>query len=310
MEFQKIECHLRNELLLQIKTLLLKHNWQVLKDEIDTLWVINSLGDALMFKLIGYRDDPNYGSSDRCSIYISKGLDLSKKDYEQNLSKEMCWFKLGSGKFEFEGGYLFADEKDFIMFLDINSYQKLIFLSSYINKTHDFNGGKVAYSSNWASWYSGYNWASKNSNFLEASYNAPFSDKYGGNLAMELGGKMYFQGPETYKNDLNKRKITTNLYTPDEYNEIASISAIPLLRVGKSHYSGLYTLITPNIFYKNNINKWVHAGELSKIRVFKEVDKFETGQILHLGSEKFIVLRYSKTQDFGNNYYIMAVKIV
>lgn len=318
MTVEKITTTNRIDLLTQIEGFLTREGWITHRKSSEMLYVSDENGAGVTFKFISYRKDPNYGYSERSSIYVCDSIDNSLDFNTQAGSTRVGYFMLKNNINEFNSGFLIGDSKNFILYIDSDSEPSpkynLLFTVGYINKSHEFNGGRVAFSSRFDKYYSGYNWGGYYDESISYGY-IPFSRN--SKTLMSLGGIWR----NLHNADLNASKILTNLCRPYtsvgsvENNELSALSVVNILDVGKSMLSGLYTLITPNFFYKNNKNIWVHAGEFDLVRILKDepllANRFTNGQILHLGSEKFMLLRPHGKQANNNisNLYTMAVRI-
>ena len=325
MQYEKIDVYTRVELILRIKALLDSNGWQTYQKSEQTLYAIDSLGGALTMNFEAWHSDPNYGRSQRAGAYACFSIDESKSYSEQEGNNEIAYFQFNqpnTNGAEFNGGYLFADDKTLIIALDIANYKQVIIIFSYITKSHEFNGGRVCYASAATNTYDyGHGESYKGSGQIPCS-----KDAYGQKTAFLLGGKWqdiyaYSTRYGNYETDLREIKMLTNLMQPKidssrkDFNALSAISAYDFLdsKKAKSSLSGLQTLITPNFFYKNNENHWVYAGALECVRVFNEYRSlYENGTILHLGSEKFLTFRPHKNPGTTSqpDNYSLAVKIV
>lgn len=313
MRYENLQLQTRVELLNKISAFLQVCGWSVKTDinNENILMAKDTLGGGLVFEFNSIEKDNNgIKISSWSKIYVCDNMDFSKEISEQDNIRLISTFLFQDNhKIELNKVYLIGDSKNFNLYLDNETSPgayNLFFCSGYINKTHDFNGGRVIFSNIKA-------------NYTINSFSPtkiPFSHNTN-NLFFGLGGNIYTM-PD-YLNKKNELYFLTNLIKPDAnqtsyyYNELSSLSAYPLLEVNKSDLSGLYTLIKPNFFYKNNNDIFIHAGDFDMIRVFKENwdanDNFKNGQVLNLGSEKFVYLRpYIKSNNV-NSSYSLVVKI-
>lgn len=305
IRYEKINLTNRIDLLTKIQSFLSVCGWSCERIDDETLNTTDSKGGSLKFNFISYKNDPNYGYSARSFI---NAID------ENNQSVRVAFIRFNNSQIEFDGGYIIADSEKMCLYLQ-NLYggRNLFFTSGYINKSHEFNGGRVAYASIYASYSSGYNWGGYYDN-EHGSANKPFSNQTP--TLFSLGGAWR----NLHNVDLRESKILTNLIdkntnqSQNSYNQLSALSAVDLLNIRQSNLSGLYTMITPNFFYKNNENIFVHCGSFDFVRVMNEsttpAKRFKNGQILHLGDEKFMTLRpYTESTATGGNFYTLAVKI-
>lgn len=305
MRVERVTTKSRIELLTQIEGFLKTNGWSAVRTDNQTLSAKDALGVTLNFKFIPFNRDPNYGFASRSYIEVESG----------ESKRTLALFRFDDSLVEFSDGFLVGDDKTFVLWIDnqfgLDRYV-LLFLSGYITKTHKFNGGYVSFSSMQREYRGGYNWGG----YLGVNLNRnkiPFSSD--SEFVFTLGGEIL----PIYNQNLSEIKFLTNLVRPFDdirslnyYNALSKLSAQNLLNIGKSNLSGLYVLITPNFYYKNNRNIFVHAGGLDFVRVLKETDRLENGQILHHGSEKFMVLRpNTPSPNFQPNQdnYTMAVRI-
>lgn len=313
IRYESVRLTSRIDLLTKIESFLGVCGWQTHRKSDEILYASDSLGGGLVFKFISYKQDSTYGYGENSIIYVCNTIKKDEViDYQSGL-KWVVYFKFQELEPELDRVYLIGDDKNFVLFLDCEDSPlkfNMLFCVGYITKSHEFNGGRVAYSSCAERYNGGYNWGGFYSQQQSAG-NISFGENT--KTIMKLGGAwetLYdFNGSINIKN----RKILTNLINKSSDNQLSALSAVPLLNVGKSALSGLYTMITPNFFYLNNQNVFVHAGDFDFVRVLKDdynsSKRLKNGQILHLGDEKFIILKPCLYSIYDGNYYIMAVKI-
>ena len=315
MRYEKVMITNRIDLLTKIESFLSVCGWDTHRKTDEILYVTDSLGGGLVFKFIPYKDDPNYGYSERSSIYVCKSIDNELGFNAQKGSSRVAYFRCQNSKIELGATHLIADDKTFTIYIDMETAsikQNLLFTSGYITKSHEFNGGRVVFSSMRDYYNGGYNWGGYYEDNLGSS-SIPFSQD--SKTIFTLGG----ENRHLLEADLRDSLFLTNLLkvntsqTSIDYNQLSALSAVPLLDIGKSALSGLYTLVTPNFFYKNNQNVFVHAGSYDAVRVLRDEEvasnRFKNGQILHLGDEKFVILRPHLPTTSNGKVYTMAVKI-
>ena len=312
IRYEKASLQTRIELLTKIESFLNVCGWQTHRKSNEILYATDSLGGGLVFNFIPYKGDYNRV---RSSINVCNSINNDLNYNQQPGFMEMSMFDFQkNAQAELNQVYLIGDDKNFTILIDNSTspiQYNLFFTCGWLRKTHDFNGGRTAFTNmcfNGSTNWSGITTIYKKQHAF--SYNTGNSNS--GKLAFFLGDIWR----HVFNVDLRSSKFLTNLMpintnsSETTYNQLSALSAVPLLQICKSTLSGLYTLITPNFFYKNNRNIFVHAGDFDMVRVLGIKSEIKPGQILHLGDEKFILFNtytFSTSESFP--YYIVAVKI-
>lgn len=301
------------DLLTKIESFLGVCGWELRRENDKILFAKDSKGGALCFCFLS--PNFNYTYSDKsgsttitpnCIIYMADDFNASL-DFTKNIVTDLpnlqsiAHFEVNTTGAEFNKAYLIADSESFALYIDNETKWNLFFTSGHIAKTHEFNGGRVAYSSmrrDHSYFYGHFRYFG----VIQNSDYKPFSDQT--KTLFSLGGEW------NWVENLKNSKVLTNFIDKVSDNQLSALSAVPLLNVGKSALSGLYTMITPNFFYLNNQNIFVHAGDFDFVRVLNTKNEVKNGQILHLGDEKFMILcPYLSSTSTSGNFYAMAVKI-
>lgn len=335
MKYDKTILSTRFELLEKIDSFLTSCGWQTHRKNNETLYARDSKGGGLVFRFIAWW--VGYGTSFKPTLEVStirvcNSID-ENLEYNQQQGSYLASFFSFQGDTNKELGEvrLIGDSENFTLQIDCASFPTvyhnytqdppasapfmLVFSYGYLNKSHEFSGGAVAYSSIYRKSNN-----STNTNFgmqQQYSFDVPFTR--GTKTMMSLGGAWIDLKPGNYNDiDLKNSLILTNLIprntttTDTAFNALSSLSARDLLEIAKSSLSGLNTMIKPLFYYKNNVDKFVYAGSLENIRVIKEQpglnQTLSNGQILYLGDKKFVVLNpYYKTSN--SLCYSLAVRI-
>lgn len=75
---------------------------------------------------------------------------------------------------------------------------------------------------------------------------------------------------------IKKSRVMTNLQdwsasssfaNNKEYIKLSATSLYDIAKVIKDRTTGLNVMVTPEFFYKNDTDKWTHAGALDKVRL-------------------------------------------
>ena len=302
IRYESVRLTSRIDLLTKIESFLGVCGWETHRKSDEILYASDSFDNGgLIFKFMPHKVDHNENSS----IYVCNTINKDETIYHQDGLKRVAHFQFQKQTPELDRVHLIGDDKNFTLYIDCDNAPlrfNLFFTAGWLNKTHEFSGGRVIYSS----CYDLYSDAST-INFYDVYYQPyqypAFSQET--QTFMSLGG--VWEGMRVM--NLRTTRILTNLINQSSDNQLSALSAMPLLNVGKSALSGLYTMITPNFFYLNNQNVFVHAGDFDFVRVLNTKNEVKNGQILHLGDEKFIALRPHATYTNITNLYILAVKI-
>ena len=201
-------------------------------------------------------------------------------------------------------GYFFAGSKKTlfcIMDLGIDAYT--VFFSSQIEKTHDFSGGQIIFS-NYLFCEDTENHISYCTSDREYERCAPLGVSGAGccgDTAININGVWhhFFRGANPMKIRIASNlglKACDTLPNGDD----ATIPLSPLLasnisdKIETSSLSGLNPLITPQFFYKDDLDRFVHCGSLQEIKIITAAG-LKHLQTLSLGDEKYIFLE----QNYG-----------
>ena len=335
MKYDKTILSARFELLEKIDSFLTSCGWQTHHKDNETLYARDSKGGGIVFRFIaywaGYGTNVN-ATSEHSTIRVCNSIDenLAYNQQEGSYVASFFSFQQDTNK-ELSEVRLIGDSENFTLQINCASFPAvyhnsekdppasapfmLVFSYGYLNKSHEFSGGAVAYSSIYRKSFN-----IVNTDFTmmrQYSSDVPFTR--GTKTMMSLGGVWRDLNPGNYNDiDLRQSLILTNLIpantttTDTAFNALSSLSARGLLEIAKSNLSGLNTIIKPLFYYKNNVDKFVYAGSLENIRVIKEQPSLNqtlsNGQILYLGDKTFIVLKPYHTIS-NNMGYDLAVRI-
>lgn len=204
--------------------------------------------------------------------------------------------------------------------LDLNVGANYSFFTSVLQKTHEFKGGQIVYSDAYFyrdtdyHWERSLRWGANSTNYMPcgAGYYAC------GCAAFLLSDKWHMMYEYA---DISKLRVASNLSNfVEKQNEVpfAPILATNITKnIKVSDYSGLNPLITSQFFYKNDLDKWVHAGFLSDIKIITR-GNLKNKTELFLGDEKYIFLEnsqgyveyYGKGERYNqNNEYGFALRL-
>ncbi|MDA3046696.1 hypothetical protein OFO10_05945 [Campylobacter sp. VBCF_06 NA8] len=326
MRFEKTILNTRSELLEKIQAFLGACGWECYKKDSQTLYAKNHTGGGIIFHFIPFVAGYGvYHYVERSTIHVSDSIDENLAYNAQPRSAEVSYFEFQQDSNKELGEVtLIGDSENFTLALNCKDFPEvyhysekdppvsypfmLVFSYSLLAKSHEFNGGSVAYSSIWRINYSGYY-------PQQTEYNSvPFTKNT--KTLMSLGGAWR----DLYNADLRNSLILTNLIPANtntnsaDFNALSPLSAKALLEVQKSSLSGLFTLIKPLFYYKNNAGKFVYAGSVENIRVIKEQNQYGTpltnGQILNLGDAKFMLIQPFRQPKTNYSYsYWLAVRV-
>lgn len=300
MKYEILNLRTRFELLLKIQAFLQSCGWSVYKKSDEILYASNALGTGVIFNFLEYRQ--KVGNYSMCStISLCDNIQNSLETNEQENIITIAGFDFqNNANAELNSAVLIGDDKNFALYIGAGTSPEaynFLFCVGHINKSHDFNGGAVCFTS-LAYYYAGSN--AYRGDKISASA-IPFTKTYYPHAYLKLGGQ--------WRRLNDSGSVLTNLSPNNSDNPLQALSAIALLEINKSEFSGLYTMITPNFFYLNNQNIFVHAGDWDFVRILREkTNKFTNLQNFNIADEKFIHLRPSL---FSTNYttYTMAVRV-
>ncbi|MCI6989395.1 MAG: hypothetical protein MR902_07540 [Campylobacter sp.] len=218
------------------------------------------------------------------------------------------------------------------------------FFSSNLTKNHEFSGGHIVFSDCYVGEgpFGSYNrWAKGGYCSIYKDF-TPFElPQYNNNSLFNIliGGFWHVNQSESSSSDwynlITKSRVMTNLQewnsfltnlnrqsktnafyiNNKDYIKLSAVSVYEIAKIIKDKNTGLNVMVAPEFYYKNDLEKWTHAGVLDKIRVIGFLG-LKNKQELYMGSEKFMVFEphgdlYSanKPVDHNRNRFGLAVKL-
>ena len=140
IKYEVVAVRTRFELLSKIEAFLGSLGWQTVRKSESVLYATDSLGEGLGFVFNAYDKYPN------SYIFASDSIDSSKEPSAQATFQILSYFCFkNNATTELSEAVLVGDDKNFALQANLNDF--LLFIKGHLNKSHNFNGGVVAWSS-------------------------------------------------------------------------------------------------------------------------------------------------------------------
>ncbi|MCI6988411.1 MAG: hypothetical protein MR902_02425 [Campylobacter sp.] len=342
------KCYDRFDFLKLFGAFALKCGWIINKQTKTELYLKNSVGNYIQIML----DYANINTAPVGLFAGATGFDESK-DYENQPGYSRLniypaygntkittamFFNYASNSTSDMESFVFVGDSDTLfcnMYLKENATYP--FFSSNLSKNHEYNGGHIVFSDCFA----GYDPYGNYSRCIVEKSSTPFElPHYKGNsfFTILIGGLWHNSQNEgdsnTYRLITGSRIMTnlqnwgdflstmknqakTNPYyiNNKDYIKLSATSVYEIVKIIKDKNTGLNVMVAPEFYYKNDVEKWTHAGVLDKVRIVGFLG-LKNKQELYMGSEKFIVFEphgdlYSanKPVDYSRNRFGLAVKL-
>ncbi|QKF64552.1 hypothetical protein [Campylobacter corcagiensis] len=283
----------------------------------------------------GFEDQPGYSRLNQHSAYKSSA----------QITTAIFFNYKNRVDYDMEGYTLVGDSKTLFCNMELRPNATYSFFSSNLTKFHEFNGGHIIFSDCFAGYgpYGSYSRMSKdakciiNQNFTPFELpqyednNSLFNVLVGGywhtNQSDSKNSSIYnlitksrimtnLQEWENFLSNLNRQSKTNAYYINNkDYIKLNALSVYEIAKVIKDKNTGLNVVVAPEFFYKNDLEKWTHAGILDDVRIVGFTGLKNRSE-LHMGSEKFMVFEphgdlYSANKEVGyrRNRFGLAVRL-